>query len=197
MSKLNLSKDEIYNWYIIEERNQNWIANKVGCSRQTLTRWMNYFGIPIRKSKDGLLLHYKQNPREHGPNWKGGTWTIKSTGIDYIYYPKNPRAKKENKSVPKYLLVAERLIGRFVKKNEVVHHLDSDRTNNSPDNLCVVDRGDHMRIHRALGGAGSILLKEGRIMEIIEIATSKRTKDVLRKIYIDRVKLIELEIKND
>jgi len=50
--------------------------------------------------------------------------------------------------VPEHRLIASLLIGRPLEDGEVVHHLDLDRTNNSPDNLVVVNRGEGDTFHR-------------------------------------------------
>lgn len=47
-------------------------------------------------------------------------------------------------------VIAEQTIGRKLRPGEVVHHLDGDKTNNSPENLVVcssasVHRQYHMR----------------------------------------------------
>lgn len=44
-------------------------------------------------------------------------------------------------------IVAENMIGRKLLPDEVVHHIDGDRSNNSPDNLVVMTRSEHCRLH--------------------------------------------------
>lgn len=44
-------------------------------------------------------------------------------------------------------IVAEGMIGRKLLPDEVVHHIDGDRSNNSPDNLMVMTRSEHGRLH--------------------------------------------------
>ena len=43
--------------------------------------------------------------------------------------------------------VAEETIGRKLHRNECCHHLDEDPNNNSPDNLIVMDRSSHSKLH--------------------------------------------------
>lgn len=52
-------------------------------------------------------------------------------------------------------IVAERILGRPLKADEVVHHKDHSRRNNSPDNLEVMTRAEHSRMHTLERGARS------------------------------------------
>lgn len=44
-------------------------------------------------------------------------------------------------------IVAEEMLGRPLMEGEVVHHLDENRTNNSPDNLLVLSSPMHVKLH--------------------------------------------------
>lgn len=44
-------------------------------------------------------------------------------------------------------VVAELKIGRSLVKGEIVHHKDGNKFNNHPDNLEVVTRYEHIRLH--------------------------------------------------
>ena len=41
------------------------------------------------------------------------------------------------------------ILGRKLKKDEVVHHIDRNKLNNSPKNLIVITQGIHEAIHNA------------------------------------------------
>ena len=43
--------------------------------------------------------------------------------------------------------VAEEKIGRKLKSGEEVHHIDGNHFNNDPDNLIVLSKSDHAKIH--------------------------------------------------
>jgi hypothetical protein len=49
---------------------------------------------------------------------------------------------------PEHRLVMEKFLGRKLSTEEQVHHIDGDILNNSPSNLQIVSRSEHMAIHQ-------------------------------------------------
>lgn len=45
-------------------------------------------------------------------------------------------------------VVMEAVLGRSLRNDEHVHHVDRNRTNNDPKNLRVMERSAHLRMHR-------------------------------------------------
>lgn len=45
-------------------------------------------------------------------------------------------------------VVAEQMLGRPLKKGEIVHHKDGNKHNNDPSNLEVMTQSDHIKEHR-------------------------------------------------
>lgn len=79
-----------------------------------------------------------------------------TNGYKKIYCPSNKKANKDG-LVFEHIVVAEEILGRELKEKEVVHHKDTNRSNNSPDNLMVFKTsGDHSRFHKT-----GIAIKEG------------------------------------
>jgi uncharacterized protein (DUF1330 family) len=54
--------------------------------------------------------------------------------------------------VYEHIVVAEKYLGRHLLKNEVVHHLDGSRDNNRNENLLVLLRDQHAKLHQWLDG---------------------------------------------
>lgn len=67
-----------------------------------------------------------------------------------IFKPNHHRAMK-NKCwdgyVYEHIYFAEHSLGRKISETEVVHHLDGNRSNNRCDNLLVLERSQHGKLH--------------------------------------------------
>jgi predicted nucleic acid-binding Zn ribbon protein len=74
-------------------------------------------------------------------------------GYVVVYVPGHPSSMTSdnwNGWIYEHILTAERLIGRRLEKDECVHHLDRDRSNNHPSNLIVILKSQHSKLHRWL-----------------------------------------------
>jgi len=80
------------------------------------------------------------------PQWKGGE-TRNSNGRIMILmgYNNNGRSIYRLKS----RVVMEKIIDRPLKKNEYVHHIDGNKSNDKPNNLQICTPYEHNHIHRA------------------------------------------------
>jgi len=67
----------------------------------------------------------------------------------YIYSPEHPNAIGTKKLyIAEHRLVMENHIGRFLTKNEVVHHKDENTLNNSIENLQIMTPSEHVKLHK-------------------------------------------------
>ena len=64
-----------------------------------------------------------------------------------IFMPNHPTSMADG-WIKEHRYVAEIKLGRLLKQEEVVHHIDEDKFNNSPDNLIVFKtNADHSAFH--------------------------------------------------
>lgn len=70
-------------------------------------------------------------------------------GGGYQYCRTDPPHPKRNAKglYPLHRVLAENKIGRLLKSDEQVHHIDGDKSNNNPDNLEVMTASEHSRHH--------------------------------------------------
>ncbi len=66
-------------------------------------------------------------------------------------------------SVREHVLVVEKHLGRSLRKGEVVHHIDGDKSNNSLDNLDLCTVAEHNSCHAKAGGIVFELYKRGQV----------------------------------
>ena len=69
-----------------------------------------------------------------------------NNGYTSVYCPDHPRARTDG-YVMLHTVVMERHIGRFLKRDEVVHHINHDRSDNRIENLLLMNKKDHMAMH--------------------------------------------------
>ena len=74
--------------------------------------------------------------------------TVTTKGYVMLYLPSHPAAKKDG-YVMEHRIVMEKILGRFLQKGEVVHHLNGLKADNREVNLQVMLKRDHDRMPKA------------------------------------------------
>lgn len=90
--------------------------------------------------------HARSRKGEKNSNWKGGINVFDSYGRYVVYTPDHPKAIN-GRYVLRARLVMEKHLGRYLEDNEIVHHINEDAGDDTPENLQIVTRSDHSLLH--------------------------------------------------
>ena len=87
-------------------------------------------------------------------------------------------SKKETRD--EHRLIMEKSLGRKLTFNEIVHHDDTDKSNNSPENLKLMTRSEHMKHHLDNGDIPRGELSEEGRLELVKAQSSVTQETAFR-----------------
>lgn len=157
------------------------IGGRISCSRQRVARWMAYYNVEKRTTNQAMYLRRQKRGELRGPNWRGGRWFNRENRTWFVYVEEHPK-RRHNGAVEEHILVAEKALGRHLKNDECVHHLDLNHANNARENLCVLSRADHMRVHRILGEVGIRQLMDGNTA-VLSFIGAEKDRELVERVY--------------
>lgn len=97
------------------------------------------------RSKETRIKISNSKKGNKNPQWKGGCLFDTRSRI-LILTPRHPNSNKGG-YVFEHRLVAEKALGRYLKSNEVVHHVNGDTQDNRNANLLICEAGYHHWLH--------------------------------------------------
>jgi len=118
----------------------------------------------IRQSRLGVKMS-KETKKKIGDshrgerhwNWKGDTSISK--GYKFILKPNHPRANT-NGYVRESVIIMEEAMGRYIKDDECVHHINKNTLDNRLNNLKLMTKSEHAKLHGKEGNCGQF--KQGQ-----------------------------------
>ena len=121
-------------------------GQKTKIAKRTRGKQGNTKGEPLRY----ILGHSMKGVKmENSHKWKGGR-VKDNQGYVLVYKPNHNRAKT-NGYVQEHIVVAEKVLGKPLPKNAVVHHVNGNRADNRKKNLVICENdGYHHTLHRRM-----------------------------------------------
>lgn len=120
----------------------NKVAEYFGISKKLVLNYMKKYDIPRNTpNKDKTPKDRRKNNNYH----KG--YKITASGYKKIRVNYDHPKKDSSGYVHEHVLVMEQKLGRYLKEDEVVHHIDRNRLNNSIENLQLMNKSDHKCMH--------------------------------------------------
>lgn len=116
---------------------QQQIANALGVHKGTIEHRVARLGLQTART----------GPRSGAghPSWVDGR-RLSKFGYVVIFAPLHPQVNSPTSAVPEHRLVMEVSLGRYLTREEVVHHRDDHPQHNWPENLRLyATNADHLR----------------------------------------------------
>jgi len=154
-----------------------------GCEKKYTIIWHNYKLSQKRRGNNGLTFCKPCALKESGKKsmgrvpWNKGHEKPQEerkrkdyTSVDGYLMTYSPDSDKDSKSKwasykKLHRVLMEKELGRSLRKNERVHHLDGVKTNNTVENLWLADgHSRHRKAHTSLQDVGYELYRKGLVI---------------------------------
>ena len=112
------------------------LVQELGRSKQSIDHKAQRLGL--KKTAERLFANRSERRGEKSPTWKGGKTHNRKGYVVLIDY---------GDRIFEHRAVMEAHIGRKLTDDEVVHHINGDKTDNRIENLQLMTRGEHSTLH--------------------------------------------------
>jgi hypothetical protein len=105
-------------------------------------------GTRVTASNLGVRFKKGHSLRVRGPShpaWKSG-WFVRN-GYAWVTVEWHPYGRDGGKYIRRSRLVMEQVVGRFLGRDEHVHHINRNTLDDRPENLQIMTRIAHLREH--------------------------------------------------
>lgn len=157
---MSVNKGVLAEMYVDKKMSIPDISKDTGIAKSMVRFYLLKQGIKLRTRKEGLALvkHklatvnkgrkrvFSEEWRAHISEGRKRYWDKRAKGYDihngYIRLSRGSDCGKLE-----HVAIMEQSIGRRIRKDEVVHHINGNRSDNRIENLQLMNRAEHCRIH--------------------------------------------------
>lgn len=122
------------------------IAHVFGVSHYCILDRMTRYGIPKRSREDAKRLAIAKAVQDKRRRWYPGTRYISKDGYVVLCRQDHPNARKNGQVYEHVLVMAEHL-GRPLRDDEDVHHINGIKSDNRLENLQLMTHSEHAALH--------------------------------------------------
>lgn len=160
------------------------VASKLKTSRNTVTKYMRLFNIPIRTMAKVTQLAYDRGTLDHkgskASKWRGGRSIDKRGYVTLFVEASDPlriMCHKGGNHMAEHRLVMARHLGRPLMSYELVHHINGIKGDNHIENLLIYSASDHQQVERNCRGCP--LKKQFKILNARIRELAKQSQQIL------------------
>ena len=131
-----------------------WLGKKRGKTTDKIKKKISISLTGFKRTDENKQRIADAKIGEKNPMWKGGRMKVPSGHV--LLLMRNHPFSNCNGRVFEHRIVMENKIGRYLLKHEIIHHIDSDPSNNSIENLYLTDKSGNSKAHGSL----NLLIKD-------------------------------------